>query len=442
MSSTLRRKLTAIGWGSWESSPSLRSWAVALLGGALLFSLGYLVLAITPIGRFSIGEPARPENTIVEGFLTRPVELFIVLVPAALSIYILYLDRGRKDRYDPLALLAVVLGALGFATANSGLETFLFHRCDWRPLGLLILSVSSFAASAGMSLVSLAILLITNSPRRGRMFALFTLVWSAWFGGCLYVYLLRPVEPPAAMQDGIEVPGVYTTHFLTPQWDPGPYETLRIRSSGRIEWRRRVIPGGEADLDAGQIHALLVAIASNMEQREGIPEEPLYIRADRQASAGLVARVLSACRAEDVGIWKLILAVEITSVQSGLENWGAICTSLPRIVLEGGLAEPLEVPALGPEDVVEVHALEDDDGGLEPVFRYLGQERRDAGALAGLILETRRDLRSGQTWWDCRLLLRIDPRLRWEAAVDVMSEVFSRANQEQLLSGLEILEPR
>jgi hypothetical protein len=410
-----------------ESLPSLTSWFRGIVLGGLALVLVVLLLAVIPAGPpFFITErlPHPTGNSIVEYFLTSPLHLGTVLVPAALSIWIARLDRGREDRYDRLALLAVVLAALGMATTFACVKPIFLHHGEWRPEGLVALSVVSFAASAVVSAVSLALLLFTRSPRRGRAFVLVTLVTSSFFGGGLYTFLLVPRDPPPELLDGIELPrvteGVHISYLSrATSRVPGSHDVLRFRADAEIEWGNESIENAASPEGDAELRRLLAKIASRMLERRGRPDELLVLLADHRTPAGLPARVISHCSDEEVGIWKICVAVELDRVQEGLPNWGRIYTYLPR-------ESPESV-----SEVIEIRAA----GSSPPTFRYGDDEFQNASELVEVLLA--RDEAPVP-------LIRVDPHLSWGVVATTLSELLlldpTHGDKSLNLVGMEVLE--
>ena len=434
----IRSRLAAIGWGGRESLPSLSSWVLAVVLGGVSLVVGVFVLAVTPYGPW-FGEVPRTHpsgNSIVEYFLTSPVHLALVLVPAALVLWIARLDRGREDRYDRLALLAVVLAALGMATSFASVKPIWLYMGEWRPFGLVALAVASCAASAIVSLISLLVLFSTRSPRRGRAFVMFTLVWSSWLGALLYAFVLVPRDLPPEVLGDVELP-VVSEGVLIDYWDLNlpreywPRGVLRIHADGEVEWEGESIASIDSPEGREALRQMLTRIVARMPVERGRPDETLMLRADHRVSAGVPATILSMCAEEEIGIWKVAVDVRLDRIQEGLPNWGRISTYLPRD------AQPMISSA------VEIRAAEDATRRANPVFQYEGQELHEARELVAVLLE--RDRSSLERFWEGAVpLVRIDPRLPWGAVAKTLSELLllnpGHGDKCLNLVGMEVLE--
>ena len=208
-----------------------------------------------------------------------------LLLCAGTTALALWLDRESERRVEPLAMIALCLTGLGYAEAISGANVMANYPDSW-PVNRVEVAVWILVAAAGVGVLAWIRILLSNNLVRGRIFATCALVCSLSTAWIVNTFLIDSWLSPI-LEDGIELPVAY--HSRRDRPDPDEYRPVILIQA-----------------DGSKSHESLESLARDMEQRNGYPDEPILIRADRRASWSAVSRVLA--EVQEAGIWRLIFS--------------------------------------------------------------------------------------------------------------------------------------
>jgi len=91
---------------------------------------------------------------------------------------------------------------------------------------------------------------------------------------------------------------------------------VNIPQSGRFIWKRNVLYDPEIhDQDMTPVERFLADQAIQMPKKDGLPDNPLMIRADRGTEFKFIQRVMEVCGKQGIQIWKLELAAAQVEVE-------------------------------------------------------------------------------------------------------------------------------
>jgi hypothetical protein len=349
--------------------------------------------------------PSPDHDSIVHFSTDSPRSVGVGLVFASLCTAIILMQRGQKDRYDPLVLSAFTLTILGMVMAFDAAIEVMNYGGDWRPIGLARLSIAVLAASGGLALIRAIALLVKRSSRRGVVLALFVLLYSPW--ACWLTYYVLHPPPLYSIEGSIEVPrvGDHGGWYSYPE----DYE-LRIDREGRILRHQEVVWSPESPEGDSVLRRVLTEISHN-DSGDMFPEELVQLCADRRAPFGAINRVLTMCAEEGIGIGRVFFVIERVRVQQpGTFNLGLLELFIPRATDTGDAATDVT-----PESVVEILRGEGPDGESRGVYRYMGEQTSDVGDLRKRISAQYAVNRY------LRLVFRADVRLAWDRVAQAMS---------------------
>lgn len=250
-------------------------------------------------------------------FARSPITLLLLVLGGGICAATYRWQRGEADRYSPLVLLSIWIGAVGGATFLLASLELARTGSDLYPWSLLRLSRFVLVVGAATALLTLLKLLIRRSEERGRFIALCA---CCWCGSWLLIQQTLIFSPPVftIAPDSIELPTVQLAMTVKHRGDPDL--TVVVEADGTI----RV--GGEQLADSGDaaLSSALARLAQRMppEQTTGAADGLLTIVADARAPYGAVATLLGACFADSTRIWKIRFLVqrELLELPGGRES--------------------------------------------------------------------------------------------------------------------------
>jgi len=250
---------------------------LALVGVGVMFG----VVPFRIFQAYGTPQPSAPPEALALPWISGAVGWTFVFVCVGLTVLILWLDRGRKQRVEPLALLALCLAALGHAEAIHAARVMAFS--DAWPVNLVDVGIWILLAASGVGVLAWLRMLISKNPARGRVFATCAILCSLGSAWIMHTFLGEPWKRPTA-EDGIELA---VAHYSSPE------------RSYNIE----ITPTVLIHADGTSSPDSIVEFARDMQQEDGVPDEMTTIRADHRASWSAVRQVLT--EVADAGIWKL-----------------------------------------------------------------------------------------------------------------------------------------
>ena len=258
---------------------------VGLLVSVVAHSLMAMGLAVTPYYSFAHGDAGPPEPLElpwVRGWLGWT---FLIGTVGITSIAV-WLNRGREERTDSVALIALCVGVLGFAEGITG--ALLQSTTQYWPVNLIDVSIWLLLAAAALGALSWVRILISKRAVHGKVFATCAIVCCSGYAWVISTFLVE--YPDAyAMEDGIELPVAHHSREFNGFWNPeGEIPLLRVR-----------VDGVDEQVDVAEI-------ARNMLQGDGLPDEVIMLGADARATWKMVRGALE--RVQDARIWKVFIA--------------------------------------------------------------------------------------------------------------------------------------
>ncbi|GEM_PF-3125287 len=264
----------------------------------IVISLGVLCLSVwvvenRPLPLWEIGGPLHAPEALVLPWIPGPFSLTFVVLCAAVTAAAIRLDRGRRSRVEPLALVALCLSVLGHA---QGVRAASVIGSSWQPvwpLNLTGVAVGLLIGAAAVGVVAWVRILISKRPVRGRMFAtsaVFCSLCSAWW---IDTFLADPYWG-LGLGGAVELPIVYHSGIPT---DLEPPPEILIQADGTVQHEPL------ADLAKAMARDF---IDHQAQAGATAPDEPVLIRADRRARWGDVQAVID--ELHEVLIWRIQIA--------------------------------------------------------------------------------------------------------------------------------------
>lgn len=306
--------------------------------GALAAAFGLVGIAIASLSMAA--EPPIPFGSVdsggsalLEGWLGSPVHLAILLVAVGSAAATIRLQRGRRGRYEPLALVALACAAVVLSMTMALCRWVALHPQE-PALDALRLTRSMLALT---SLLGVAALVRAATRPRGERRGIVFALAAAGIAASIFLALGWMVFVPSRSAPGIELARL--AHVLEQPARPSdsrwPVASVDALGGFAVEGRA---------LDERSLRDALREAAARMPARDGIPDLPLVLRVDARASFRAVAELAAA--ATDARIWKLQFAVEREGSDLPGYRAGLLPVYLPVPAGERSRREPRELRVL------------------------------------------------------------------------------------------------